>query len=804
LELIKETPEALAQHIATEPLEAQDPEGVSAFIRRFKAENPDIWEFFAPEVEEIIEQVEGELRQLEDNPTNPEATKNLFRALHTLKGAAYSVGCQPIGQLAHRMEDLLVEVRDGKRQWGLESAMVLSQGAKTFEAMLATGPDLEAMLQATEQQLAWLLGKAAPEAAASPVPAPQPTPAPTPAPSQADKASNPANPASKTATEGTIRLRVGQLDNLMELAGQTVSIRARLQRMQTDYGELARLMSANQGRLSRLAESVQRYMNPRLQAEQKEETYRGQETPLTDFFSELELDRYDDLNILANSVVELADDLSQVRGQLDELNQGLGHEIETTEKLSQNLRSEVGRARLVPLKRLYQRLERLARQTKDKKISFSTQGENVELDTQMLENLTEPLLHLVNNALAHGIETPEARRARGKPEVGQVQVRAAAERSYVTLQVEDDGAGIPVERLKEKAIERGLLSPDVAFKMGGEEAVNLVFIPGLSTQEETSQAAGRGVGMDAVRASLERIGGEIQIETLEGHGTRVSLKIPSTLLLSKSLLVEIAGQTYGIPSPAVRAVREYNRREQFSLEDDLGFIFQDQWVSVYSAHSLLGLPKPQTHPPMVILEALGRIYALQVDRFVGLEDVVVRPLGELLSPINFVMGASVDPSDRVILMLDPSGLLRLSQESVLEPTLAFQPPTPAKPLVKRLPLLLADDSLSVRKVVGQMIRKRGLEVVLASDGKEAMDLLETQSFSALITDLEMPRMNGLELIQEVRRRPSLSGLPVAVLTTRTSAKHRGLALELGANAYLGKPADEDQLTEFLNLTAVAS
>jgi chemosensory pili system protein ChpA (sensor histidine kinase/response regulator) len=167
------------------------------------------------------------------------------------------------------------------------------------------------------------------------------------------------------------------------------------------------------------------------------------------------------------------------------------------------------------------------------------------------------------------------------------------------------------------------------------------------------------------------------------------------------------------------------------------------------------------------------------------------------------MGASVNSSEQVVLMLDPAGLLRLSQESFLNPALGYDLPTPVQAKIKRLPILLADDSLSVRKVVSQMIRKRGLEVVVASDGKEAMDLLETQDFSALITDLEMPRMNGLELIQEVRRRPALSGMPVAVLTTRTSAKHRGLALELGANAYLGKPADEEQLSEFLNLTVTA-
>ncbi|MBF6595627.1 MAG: response regulator [Thermaceae bacterium] len=767
-----------------EPEALTTPEQTSVVeeLRRFFRENADFWEFFAPETHEHLDAGSQALSALINGDPQGMHLQALFRAMHTVKGAAYSVGCKPIGALAHRLEDLLVEVREGNKPWEAALAGIIAEGLETIGAMLAIAEGkypnpatLPQKLQALENRLGVALGQASPGQPTPPVEPPLPIPTPT-----------TAQPG-----RGSVRVSLDRLDALLNLAGETLTTRSRLELLAQGFQELDTVLETARARLLRTTSDFEaRYLNPRLSLESPEST--PAETPssvgktVQELFSELEFDRYDDLNILARSIAEMTNDLTEVRSALGEQIKAFQQETEGFGKLSQNLRSEVSRARLVPIGRFYTRLQRQVQQVGgQKEVRLELAGETIEIDSVLLDGLSEALLHLVNNAIIHGLEAPHERLLRGKSPEGHLSLRTRQERSTLILEISDDGAGLNLEALKQQAVERGLKTPAEVDGMTAEEATRLIFLPGLSTAKTLSDVAGRGVGMDAVANTVRRLRGELSVESWAGLGTTFRLRIPQSLVVSDLLMLEVGGQKIALPRESLVTLLTAPANQQ-SVEYD------EAQVGIKTLSTLLGLPKVQTDEfSLAVVESQGGLVALAADRFLGLEQALVKPLAAPLSELPHLLGATVSATGEVVLVLSPSGLLSMGLGSIAATRVeAF--------IAERAPLLLVDDSLSVRKIVGQMLRKAGYQVVTASDGQEALELLETGNYRAVLTDLEMPRMSGFELLEEVRRRPHLSHLSVAVLTTRASSKHRDLAVELGAKAYLTKPADEVELGRFLS------
>lgn len=765
-------------------------------LTRFYRENADFWEFFAPETAEHLDAASHALTALMSG--NPESAdlQALFRAMHTVKGAAYSVGCKPVGALAHRLEDLLVEVREGRMPWDPALVGLFAEGGDLIAAMLAVAegrhPDpssISQRLHALEGRLATTLGQEArqPSAAEGTQPAPSDTLSPTPD-------SRPLSPAppEPQPQRGSVRVSLDRLDALLNLAGETLSTRSRLELLARRFEELDTTLEVARARLLRTtAEFEARYLNPRLSLESESapaETASSSTVGKTvqELFSELEFDRYNDLNILARAIAEMTNDLAEVRASLSEGVKLFQGETEAFGKLSQNLRSEVSRARLVPIGRFYTRLQRQVQQLAgEKRVALELGGENIEIDSVLLDGLSEALLHLVNNAIIHGLETPEERRAKGKPAQGRLSLRTRQERSTLVLEISDDGAGINLEAVKAQAVARGLKTQAEVEAMSFEEAIRLIFLPGLSTAQTLSDMAGRGVGMDAVASTVRRLRGELGVESREGLGTTFRLRIPQSLVVSDLLLVEVGTQKIGLPRESLLTLLSTPRGTS-SVEHD------EVRVPIHPLSELLGWPaEPTAELALAVVEGGGGPVALAADRFLGLEQALVKPLPAPLSELPHLLGATVSATGEPILVLSPSGLLGMGVSPVRTLSVASAAQT-------RSPILLVDDSLSVRKVVAGMLRKAGHPVVTASDGQEALELLETGEYRAVLTDLEMPRMSGFELLEEVRRRPHLAHLRVGVLTTRASGKHRDLAVELGANAYLTKPADEVELQQFLS------
>jgi chemosensory pili system protein ChpA (sensor histidine kinase/response regulator) len=564
-----------------------------------------------------------------------------------------------------------------------------------------------------------------------------------------------------------------------------------------------------------------------------------------DLFAELEFDRYDDFNLLARRTGEAAADLDQLHGEMAGLTTLLRDDSNQLQRLVRDLRAGIGRARMVPIGQLFARFGRLVAATAaaaGKQVALELEGGAVEVDTAVAEAIADPLMHLVQNAVTHGIESPEARRARGKAERGQLLLRAYLQGRFVTVEVEDDGGGIDPEALRREAVARGLRTPQAVATLDREQTLELVFLPGLSTSAAVTETAGRGVGMDVVRANLTRLGGDVAIETDAGAGTRVTLKAPLTLLISEALFVRVGEEAFAIPVTAVRRMVHAEAGEVAAAAGGGEELRprgggEDQRLPLLRLERLFGLTARRAEPwlPVVVLAAGGRRCALAVDELLGVEEVVIKGLGELLAGLPLFSGAIVTVEGRVVLLLDapaftqdPAALalaadraagaarvaaLGATATGVATPGVAATGAAgavgagasglAAAPLPGRR-LLLVDDSVSVRKVVGQMLGRHGYRVTTAADGEEALAALREGPFDAVLTDLEMPRLNGYELIEEIRRRPEGRALPIVVITTRAGDKHLEVARRLGATACFGKPFDATALLSLLDGLAAAA
>lgn len=739
-------------------------------LREFYRQNRDMWEFFAPEVIEHLEAVNSHTQALTQN-YDPEVLQALFRAMHTLKGAAYSVGCKPIGVLAHQLEDLLVGVRSGQQLWSDEMAEIMLRGADVVQQMLFAAEGRPQRLTQEYAAVAALLSGETPDATAS--------------------LNNP-NPMPRFAQGRSVRVGLERLEGLLDVTAEAIAVRSRLADLVLQSDSLQGQLLDTEQRFAVTASGfAQRYLYPTV-AEIGRATDAtptdAAPTPLksssvSQLFSELEFDRYDDLSILARSVEEMAADLSQLRTQMERLNGFLRREAEGLQKLTRDLRMQVAQMRLVPLDRLFQRLRRLG-QGSDKRFRLVFSGENLELDAPVLEGLSDPLVHLVNNAIAHGIESPNERVAKGKPPEGLIEVRAIAQGNSIYFEVQDDGVGIDFAQVENRAIELGLLDLAKRGTLSQSEIEQLLFLPGFTTSLAATATAGRGVGLDVVRENLRSLKGDLTLHSALHQGTLFRLRVPLSLVVTEVLMVEVGTERLALPREAVRLLQVV---EPEAIQE---LLFAGQVMDVMSLAELLGLPsKNPVRPAVVILEGVGQHYALTVDAFAGVEQAVVRPLPMPFGRMPHLSGALVGASGRVVLMLDPVTLPSLSRKPAM--------PVQLEAADAGMRILLADDSLSVRRVVGQILSRLGHQVETAIDGVEAFDKAQLEDYDLVITDLEMPRMSGFELIENLKRLPHTRQIPVFVLTSRASEKHERLARELGANAYLSKPLNETQLRRLL-------
>jgi chemosensory pili system protein ChpA (sensor histidine kinase/response regulator) len=514
-------------------------------------------------------------------------------------------------------------------------------------------------------------------------------------------------------------------------------------------------------------------------------------------FDELEFDRYTDFHLLSRELTETASDIGTISTRLSETIGNFDGDLTRLGRLTREVQDKVMEFRMVPLVSLASRLERAVRVTAQecgKVVDLVLEGENVALDKTLLEEMSDPLLHLLRNAVDHGIETPADRIAAGKPERGRIAVRASHEGTDVLIEVEDDGAGLDLERIRQTAIDRGYAAEADAASLSEEELVALVFEPGFSTARRLSEVSGRGVGLDIVKAKVARLGGRLSIASRPNAGATLTVRVPMTLAITRILLVRAGGQTVGLPLGAVLQIARPDASAITSVGTERVLDVDGRTYPLRDLSSLLDLPRaaePSATRPVLIANLGGRRMALIVDEIVQSRDAVVKTLGTHLRRVTGVWGATLLGDGTVILILNPTDLAGTADE----PRVRVAAPRAVPAELQSYTVMVVDDSLSMRHVLSSALKKVGWTPVQARDGVEALEIAHRASDppDLILLDIEMPRMDGYELATAMKADPRLRDVPIVMITSRTGEKHRQRAFEIGVNRYLGKPYQEPEL-----------
>jgi chemotaxis protein histidine kinase CheA/CheY-like chemotaxis protein len=549
-------------------------------------------------------------------------------------------------------------------------------------------------------------------------------------------------------------------------------------------------------------------------------------------FDELELDRYTEFHQLARGLSEGISDMTTLSNEMEAIIRDCESVFGRENRLSTTFQDRLMKARLVPLSTMIPRLYRTARAValkQHKEFEFVLEGQETEVDRTVIEEIAGPLLHLMRNAVNHAIETPEVRLQRGKPAAGQIKLSAAYEGNQVVITVRDDGTGIDPERVRSAAVARGLIRPDQMLSDG--EVIELIFRPGFSTAEVLSEESGRGVGLDVVRDSVSRLRGTLEVESMPGQGTAFTMKFPTSLAIQNAMLVLVGEQQFAIPTVMVEAIGRVDNFKQSTFGGRPAIIVQNDLYPLNFLGTLLGLPigEPDEKAPILLVRTDRHRVALVVDEISGRMDIVMKNLGPHLRHVHGVAGGTVLGNGRVVLILEliellssrtgtpgTAGVLTRSEEAAKQALQAstrasVEPPTesrattvstrpPARPAApsRGKHILVVDDSPSVRRVVGNMLKQHGWEVQAARDGVEALEMITQETPAAVLLDIEMPRMDGYELMATVRAQEQYRTLPLVILTSRAATKHQQHAMQLGANAYLVKPYQDEELINILN------
>ena len=775
----------------------------------------DLLDIFVQEGADILDHADGQIAGLRAAPHQRELVSGLQRDLHTLKGGARMAGLAPIGDLAHAMETLLEAVGEGRRapeplvieslERGFDRLHELVQriaqhraiampelAIARFEALAAgRSIDGEPSPNAVDVVPASTTDSAAANiavAAAGRVPL-RPLP--------------PLEPEEIRAPQEMIRVRSDLLDSLVNYAGEVSIYRSRLEQQVATFRfnlvEFEQTVSRLREQLRKLEIETEAQIIARYQREQQE---TGSAT-----FDPLELDRFSQLQQLSRALAESVSDLVSIQGLLDDITRQSETLLLQQSRVSSDLQEGLMRTRMVPFDALVPSLRRTLRQAAQelgKRAQLRVEGAHGEMDRNLLERMKAPFEHMLRNALAHGIETPDERLRSGKPEEGQVIIQVSREATEVVIRVNDDGRGFDRDAIRAKALERGLMRVDA--QLSDRDLYAFVLETGFSTAETVTQLAGRGVGMDVVASEIKQLGGTLVIDSQRGRGTTFSIRLPFTLAVTQAILVKLGESIYALPMTSVQGVARIAREDLATrlLHEAPSFTYAGETYAIHDLGILLGVgagrvgDEPQL--PLLMMRSGDQRAAVRIDAVVGSREIVVKSVGPQISSVPGIFGDTIMGDGSVVMILDLAPLVRRSAalgqhaeaemvEELFEPQLPEPPSEPrARPLV-----MVVDDSITMRKVTTRVLERNDLDVITAKDGLDAVEKLQERVPDVMLLDIEMPRMDGYEVATYMKNDARLKRVPIVMITSRTGEKHRQRALEIGVERYLGKPYQEAEL-----------
>ncbi|MCY1337066.1 Sensor histidine kinase RcsC [compost metagenome] len=768
----------------------------------------DILDIFLEEADDLLESMEVAIGRWEEARDDSAQVDELLRVLHTLKGGARLSGQKRLGDLTHDLEQHLIEAQQQGAPWPESLFLDVQSGYEGLQA------ELEELRQQLDRSLA--------EELPAPDPAPrQPAPPQLAAPivaasaqpvvagqervlpfvQRAREAAQEA--AARRAPQELVKVPAELLEGLVNLAGETSIFRGRVEQQVSDFSFTLNEMEATiervRDQLRRLDTETQAQILSRYQAEAERAGYED--------FDPLEMDRHSQLQQLSRALFESASDLLDLKETLAARNRDAETLLLQQARVNTELQEGLMRTRMVPFDRLVPRLRRIVRQVAselDKQVEFVVGNAEGEMDRTVLERMVAPLEHMLRNAVDHGIESAEARRAAGKPPVGTIRLNLSREGGDIVLTLADDGAGIKFEAVRRKAIERGMM--DAESDLSDHEVLQFILEPGFSTADKVTQISGRGVGMDVVHSEVKQLGGTMSIDSTPGEGSRFLIRLPFTVSVNRALMVLSGEDLYAIPLNTIEGIVRVSpyELETYYQPDAPRFEYAGQNYELKYLGDLLDNgqhPKlvGQSLPlPVILVRSSEHAVAVQVDALVGSREIVVKSLGAQFAGVHGISGATILGDGRVVVILDLLATIRTRHAHLVQPL-----PRPASvnllPVeveVERPPLVMVvDDSVTVRKVTSRLLERNGMNVLTAKDGVDAIALLQEQRPDIMLLDIEMPRMDGFEVATLVRHDERLKDLPIIMITSRTGEKHRERAMAIGVNDYLGKPYQESLLLE---------
>ena len=799
----------------------------------FDVIDPDLFPIFEEEAIELLPTLGAALREWAGHPTRLEARSTLLRALHTLKGSARLAGAMRMGEMAHRLESAVEELDvDTVTPEDIEPLFArLDAIEAAFNVLRAVGVQAEeepvrvepaaALVETAPIELS--ISTAATEPASTPAPAAQPV-------ANAEPAAAPMPAIAKPAivggvrqnTQQTVRVRSQLLDRLINEAGEVMIARSRLdERMGSikhSLGDLNNNLDKLRQQLRDIEVQAESQMQSRMQLSKEAGTD----------FDPLEFDRFTRVQELTRMMAESVNDVATVQRNLLRDVAGAEDDLIAQGRQARELQRDLLRTRMVEFDSISERLYAVVRMTSKetgKQVKLGLSGGTIEMDRGVLERMVPAFEHLLRNCVDHGIEAPEQRKAAGKPATGTISVQVQQEGNDVAVTVQDDGAGLNVERIRDKAVSLSLITADEP--VDAARAAQLVFMPGFTTAQQLTGVSGRGIGMDVVRSEVQALGGRIETVSEPGQGSSFRLVLPLTTAVTQVVMLRAGSFSVGVPASLVEIVRRISLDELEAAYRAGELVDGDAHIPFYWAGAVwsqsprsLDVGVGKTRPVIIFRSASQRI-ALHVDEVLGHQEVVVKNLGPQMSRLPGLTGMSVLASGAVVLIYNPVALTSVYGEQIrqlgeglpalLDEQTAKQlqreatPMQPAAGMVasSQVPLVMVvDDSITVRRVSQRLLQREGYRVVTAADGLQALEKLQDELPCVVLSDIEMPRMDGFDLLRNIRSQVHLQQLPVIMITSRIAQKHRDHAMELGANHYLGKPYSDEELMGLVHHYAV--
>ncbi len=785
--------------------------------------DPDLFLIFEEEAQDLLPKLGASLREWSKDPNYLQPRGEVLRHLHTLKGSARLAGAMRLGEMSHRMES---EVEDiGTEQLTVQDIETLLSRYDTLQEefaglqqrgnqVLADGALPQQVAPATD------MGAVVAEMVAT-APVVQDDDDVAAEPEQTSEAATGVHHKPLVLRMAPVRVAAGQsvrvrsqlLDRLVNEAGEVLIARSRLDMRLTNIRASIKDMSSNLERLRALLRDVE------VQAESQMQSRMAQSKETDSGFDPLEFDRFTRVQELTRMMAESVNDVGTVQRSLQRTAEGAEDDLIAQGRQARELQRDLLRTRMVEFDSISERLYAVVRQSSKelgKQVKLDITGGVIEIDRGVLDRVTPAFEHLLRNSVAHGIESPEIRKKQNKPLMGTISVEVKQEGNDIEVTFKDDGAGLHLERIRQKAVQSGLITSDDAVDV--QKAAQLIFAPGFSTAAVVSDISGRGIGMDVVRTEIQSLGGHIVTTSDQGRGTTFKMVMPLTTAVTQVVMMRAGDIKFGVPANLVEYVRRVSQESIDEAHNGSMYKDNDDELPYYYAGALLqgnlrSSETPEKTSAVVILRSTAKRVAVHVDEVLGNQEVVVKNLGPQLARLPGLAGMSVLASGAIVLIYNPVALYTVYgpqiaeriAEAVMRPEVAKAPLRGLAEQVVQTPLVLVvDDSITVRRVTQRLLQREGYRVALAADGLQALDRLREERPVMVLSDIEMPRMDGFELVREIRADDALQDLPVVMITSRIADKHREHAASLGVDHYLGKPYADDVLLSLVRQYALDS